>query len=259
MWQPSDRNGRIPLVVSFEDKGARWIVVGDSTPFLNTQLLATSDAAERILEMASLWPNFFKDLVLVALSFLTILAGWRATRVFVVIFLGFIAVFVHNKNSEESRSISHSVGLSAFSDKNFNSALLDSPKLIESDWNLARVVEPISGSIPLKKGKTILFAHVDETARIGEIVLTSCRRLGNIQSPDGPFLMDAQACSVSGSGDVLIGDPDSTAAVRVGDGDNALIVILDTSFLGQKAPKKNAEWLIDAVDRAERKKLPGES
>ena len=253
LWQPSDRNGRIPLVVSFDDEGARWVVVGDSTPFLNNQLLSNPDSAERILEMVSLWPTFLKDTVLIVLSVSAIFIGGATTRVLALFSLGLVAAFACSKNSESNRTASHSLGLSTFNDKNFNNALVDTPQVMKTDWNIVRVREAISGQLSLK-GKTILFAHVDQKADIGEVTFTNCRRLGNIQSKEGPYLMDAQACSVRGKGNVLIGDSEGAAGVYVNDGGNSFIVILDKSFLGQKAPKQNAEWLINLLDKIDVKK-----
>lgn len=252
LWQPSDRNGRLPLAASFEDDGARWVVVGDSTPFLNTQLLSNPDSASRILEMVSLWPNFLRDFLLIVLSISAILVGGSPTRILVLLLLGLAAAFVHLNNSEGNRTVLHSLNLTAFSEKNFNSALLDVPQLMNADWNLVRLGKPISGQLSHRIGKTVLFAHVDKTARIGDVTLANCRRLGNIQGTVDAYLMDAQACSVTGDAEVLIGDPEGAAGVYVNVGGTPLIVILDTSFLGQKAPKQNSEWLMRVIDTIER-------
>lgn len=68
VWQPSDRGGRLSLALSADIGGARWVVLGDNTPFINSQLIADPRPAIRILELATLWPAFILDFYLLALG-----------------------------------------------------------------------------------------------------------------------------------------------------------------------------------------------
>ena len=56
--------------------------------------------------------------------------------------------------------------------------------------------------------------------------------------------MDSQACLVSGNAEILMGDSEGAAAIRIKNDDHEAIIILDRKFLSQKAPTKNATWLL---------------
>jgi hypothetical protein len=51
--------------------------------------------------------------------------------------------------------------------------------------------------------------------------------------------MDAQACKVVGNAEILVGDKDEAAILKVG----SLLLVLDQNFLGQKSPPSNRTWL----------------
>ena len=73
LWQPTDRDGRLPLAASFDSDGARWVIVGDTSAFTNRQLFADPRAVLQMLEMATLWPLFIKDFILLALGIFCII------------------------------------------------------------------------------------------------------------------------------------------------------------------------------------------
>lgn len=56
--------------------------------------------------------------------------------------------------------------------------------------------------------------------------------------------MDAQACAVSGDAEILIGDQNGAAALRIGRKGGDVILILDRRFLSQNSLPENAEWLL---------------
>jgi hypothetical protein len=56
--------------------------------------------------------------------------------------------------------------------------------------------------------------------------------------------MDAQVCSVSGEAEVLIGDRNGAAAIRISREGGDVIIILDRNFLSQNSPPDNAAWLL---------------
>jgi len=109
-----------------------------------------------------------------------------------------------------------------------------------------RVPAPLSESGIGKSGKPEMhFGHVDGELRIGEVRLFDCWRLGAIDTPQGPRLMDAQACKTEGPADILIGTQSSAAAIRVQANGTQMLIILDTAFLSNAASgTKNVEWLI---------------
>jgi hypothetical protein len=40
VWRPGDRAGRLALAASYDIDGARWVVIGDNSPLVNSQLFA---------------------------------------------------------------------------------------------------------------------------------------------------------------------------------------------------------------------------
>ena len=84
---------------------------------------------------------------------------------------------------------------------------------------------------------------VDGTAEVKYVLFDQCRRLGALTTDEGPYLMDAQACRITGTSRVLIGSKGAAAAIAIGE----TIVILDTVFLGQKAPVSNSRWLLKEI------------
>jgi hypothetical protein len=64
--------------------------------------------------------------------------------------------------------------------------------------------------------------------------------------------MDAQACRVSGVADILIGDRQEAAAIRVKTELSDAIIIFDTAFLAKSAPPENAMWLRELYEESSR-------
>jgi hypothetical protein len=62
--------------------------------------------------------------------------------------------------------------------------------------------------------------------------------------------MDAQACRVKGSADVLLGTADSAAGfvVRHDKTKTKAIIVLDRAFLSRRAPEGNAKWLLKKIE-----------
>lgn len=248
-WQPSDRHGRLTLAASFEDGGARWIVVGDTSTFVNRQLIADPRAAERIIEMASLWPQFLRDLWLGLLCVGLILVqpprfNWLPPTI-VALPLAIVALLP--SQSGPWKSIWQQ--LSGFDERSFNTAVLGEPRLINSPWSLVRRQGNIDGLLAVPNIPTVLFALIDNKLNAGSVVLGPCRRIGSLKSEEGPFLMDAQSCEVSGVAEVLIGDKEGAAAVRFYSNGVPTILILDRNFLSQSAPPGNAKWLAEILSK----------
>lgn len=136
---------------------------------------------------------------------------------------------------------------SAFDERNFNQSLVESPGLLTTDWKLTRPAAPLSGRLALPEQRTVAFALVDGELTVGGTKLSKCTRLGSLAT-EGILLMDAQACRVEGDADVLVGDKDEAAIVKVG----SLILVLDQNFLGQKAPPSNRTWLEGQLNAGKR-------
>ena len=108
---------------------------------------------------------------------------------------------------------------------------------------------PVSGSVFLPEGNSVIFMLIDGEAEIGGLKVNGCRRIGSLTSTEGPYLMDAQACRVSGPARLLIGTSDGAAAFVVPNPKGESLILLDIGFLSQKAPNANAMWLLHEVSR----------
>ena len=236
LWQPSDRHGRLVMAAAADEGHARWVVLGDTGPFINKQLVTDPRPAARILELATLWPLFLRDAGLTILATVILLGMPVAVLVGTVVSIVLLPLVPLISNDGPWRSLWRQE--SAFDERNFNQALVESSMLLTTDWKLVRPKEPLSNTLPLPERNTVLFGLVNGELTVGQTKLNNCKRLGSLTTDD-IVLMDAQACSVEGDAEVLVGDKDGAAIVKVG----TLLLILDQNFLGQKAPASNREWL----------------
>lgn len=236
VWRHGDRAGRLAMASASDVGGARWIVLGDNSPLVNRQIVADPRGLISILQAATLWPTFFHDAFLIVLAVGVV--TFRRPRFFALLMV-FVPVTAVSFQDPSTAWKDFYVGQNGFDEKNFNNSLVENPDLIVGR-RLARLRSSFSGSMNLTGEPVIMFLHIDGSAEIGGVGLDRCRRLGTLATSEGPFLMDAQACRVIGSAQVLIGNRDAAAAIRIG----KAIVVLDIGFLGQKAPLENAKWLL---------------
>ncbi len=236
IWQSSDRHGRLVMAATADEGRARWVILGDTGPFINQQLVSDPRPAARILELASLWPLFLRDVGLVIVA-AVIAFGLPAAALIGTVGLVVAGSIIPIASNDGPW---HSVWRheSGFDERNFNQSLLESPQLLTTEWKLVRPKGKLSGQLPAPEKQTVMFGLVDGELSIGDTRLSNCKRLGSL-STDGILLMDAQACKVVGDAEVLVGDNDEAAIVKVG----SLLLVLDQNFLGQKSPPSNRSWL----------------
>lgn len=245
-WQAGDRAGRLPLMGSFYNNGATWVVIGDSSPFLNQQLLADPLAIKRFSALATLLPTLIRDATLVICAIILFFASTKILSVLII----FIIIF--GVISSFNYPITQRFWLSGFDERNINSALLEEPNLLTKGWKYRLLNDPLSGLNYQLEPKVVYFGVVDGSVHLGNISLDNCRRLGNLQTGEGPKLMDAQVCRVQGDAKVLIGDHQSAAAIEVPTTGSSAILVLDKKFIGRNAPIENASWLLNEVTRLPR-------
>ncbi len=250
IWRSGERAGRMALAIASDSGGARWIIVGDNSFFLSNQIYADPRTLLRLIELASLWPALVKD---IAIGFLAIAgcllmlahvtlaeASITMSSVFFVVSGIYIFLFPTPESSRWRDTYVDQIG---FDERNFNLAFTESP-LLTNSRRLMRLKGSFTGEFEVPHGNAIIFLHVDGTMTAGKARLTNCRRLGALALEEGPYLMDAQACRVTGADRILIGTPEAAVAFSIQYGLSEAIFILDTVFLGQKAPSSNADWLI---------------
>jgi len=238
VWRRGERAGRLTLATVSDIGGARWIILGDNSHFVNRQLIADPRGAIRVLRAASLWPAFLQDLILT--TFAIAVATGFAHVLALLPFAG-LAVSLTQESSQAWRDIY--VRESGFDERNFNKALVENPAPFAAG-RLIRMKSPVSGTAPLPSGPATVFLLVDGSAEIGGVRLDRCHRLGSLSTSEGPYLMDAQACRVQGNARVLIGMEAAAAAISVSVHGSDAIIILDSAFFVQEAPEVNSEWLL---------------
>lgn len=241
-WQPPDRHGRLVMAMTADEWPARWVILGDTGPFINQQLVSDPRPAARILELATLRPLFVRDLGLALLAITIALGVPFALQLGSLTLVVLAAFFPVASHDGPWRSLWYRE--SAFNERNFNQILVESPVLLTSDWKLVRPKGPLQAQFTLPDHPTVVFGLVGESLTVGNTKLSNCKRLGSLSAED-VFLMDAQACKVEGDAEVLLGDTDEAAIVKI----DRLILILDQNFLGQKAPAINRTWLEKAVGK----------
>lgn len=249
VWQKGDRAGRLALSVAFDDGASRWVIVGDNSPLLNSQIYADPRPVIQILRNATLWPAFLRDLAVLGLIVILVNQSARRGGVLQQLALSLVALllplasFVSAETQKPAKWRDAYMRQSGFDQRNFNEVFAEYPKLLDGR-RVIRVAAPIANSIELPVGPVLIFAQIEGTARIGNIVIKDCRRLGSLQSSQGPHLMDAQACRVEGDARILIGTQQQAAAIEFSNGPYRATLVLDTAFLAQNSPEENVKWLI---------------
>lgn len=240
---PEDRHGRLVMAAAKDHGKARWVVIGDTGPFINEQLVTDPRPAARILELATLLPLFLKDVALVTLAATVLipLSSGLACVTLGIMVIGFLFSTGGSRghwisSNEPWRSLWRQE--SAFDERNFNRSLIQSPTLLTTDWTLRRPSRPLTNILPTSNAKTVTFGLVEGQLVFGTAVLSQCKRLGSIWIDDIK-LMDSQACKISGDADILVGDKDGAAVLKIG----THILILDQNFLGRNSPPDNRVWL----------------
>lgn len=250
IWRSGERAGRMALATASDIDGARWITIGDNSFLLSNQIYADPRTLLRLIELASLWPALIKDIAIGLFAILGCLimlvhvtlaeASITMSSVFFVVFGIYVFLFPTPESSRWRDTYVDQIG---FDERNFNLAFTEHP-LLTNSRRLMRFKDAFAGTFEVPHENAIIFLHVDGSMTADKARLANCRRLGALALEGGPYLMDAQACRVIGADRILIGTPDAAVAFSIRFGSSEAIFILDTAFLGQKAPSSNSDWLI---------------
>jgi hypothetical protein len=90
---------------------------------------------------------------------------------------------------------------------------------------------------------------VEDNENINGITFQNCRRIGNVQTNEGPQLMNAQACQIKGDAKAIIGSNEEAAAIEFVRKGKKTIIVLDQNFLSQGAKQANMDWLIKNISK----------
>lgn len=249
IWQQGDRTGRLALSVAFDDADARWIIIGDNSPLLNGQIYADPRPLIQMLLNATLWPALLKDFALLGMLLLLHYQSARAQRSWPQTILSLLALlfpaaaFASVQMQKPAKWQDTYVQQSGFDQRNFNEVFAEYPSIWE-ERRIIRIAKPISKTFELPDGPALIFARIEGSVTIGDTVVSECRRLGSLQSSQGPSLMDAQACRVEGSARIVLGSQNEAAVIEFTNGRYRATLVLDTAFLAQNSPVENIKWLL---------------
>ena len=244
VWQRGDRAGRLVLASATDIGAARYVIVGDNSFLMNSQVVADPRPLLRLLSLSTLWPALTLDLLVLTAVALILFRPFfrhlRSTAETYVLAAVCIVVAAQAVVSAKPGAAWYDIYVSelGFAESNFNETLARHPDLLDIA-TVKRASGPLTGAIDSPAVKTVIFAHIDGAVRIGDVRIDDCYRLGSLKSSQGPYLMDAQACSIHGDARPVIGSKEEAAAVEIGN----LLLVLDTKFLSQRAPDENALWL----------------
>ena len=244
IWQPINRNGRMVLAASVNEGDARWVVLADTGPFLNQELISNPIPAARFLELASLWPLLILDIGLLLIGMILLYSLHPILIFFSVLGMMISTYFASIPIQGKWNNIEQK--LSTYDERNFNIALSKSPILLMNNWALLRPTKSLQGSFKFTHEQSVVFGLIENNLSIGKVNLNKCKRIGALPA-EGVVLMDAQACSVEGDAEVIIGNKEQAAVIRVDDSGRSLILVLDQNFLGRNAPEDNRIWLENVV------------
>lgn len=237
--QSNDHFGRVPLGMSSVQQGARFVVYGDTSPFMNLQLIANPTAFNRLLDLAMCKFSFFKNLILLV----AILVYFRRPKIKFLFFTILIIIFLigyvlSNKNSSKWEDFY--INQSGFNPNNFNKKIteyneLNNIHIVRSRYiNLASIY---------KDRDSIHFGLIDEKLILKDATISNCRRMGLVDTSEFT-LMDGQNCMLSGNVVPLEGSNTSSPAIKIYYHGYTKILIFDIGFLSEQAPEKNVNWLI---------------
>lgn len=258
VWRKGDRGGRLILAHSVDDiNGARWVVVGDSSPILSSQIIADPRPLFRILELSSLVPSFLFDISLLLyfliFNIVFIIKNFSKKNSYFITIL-FVTMLILRISTNIQIPISSNwynfyIGENGFDYSNFNTKLAARSELTKTNWVIKRYNKYLENNFIVRVGNHVHFLLTKGDTQIGPLHLTNCKRIGNLeQNVNEPKLMNAQACEINGPGEILIGDKSSAAAFYFENHEGKSIIILDTGFLSENAPDKNVEWLLKIIE-----------
>jgi hypothetical protein len=256
-WTGVERIGRIKLATSSFSDGLNLIIVGDNTPFINSQIISNPKGMLRFLNLATLWPSLIKDgLILFGICLMAF--SYKKTFDYKFYYLLLLLIFSHLfaryiiSYSPTEKWSNFYINETGFDEANFNKTIAENESIVTSQYLLHRI--DAYDYIDLDKltdSPEVIFGFVSSHTFLPNIKLSDCKRMGSLKLDTGIQLLNAQACHVVGDNvEVLIGDNESAAAFKFLYKGNPKIIILDKNFLSQNAPKRNSEWLIEQFNKS---------
>ena len=259
---PSDSRGWVLLGVNFRD-GPVWSLVGDNSFLLNHIVAAQPEALMRYLSLASNRPALLMTFMLLAhgIAIIVISSNWlvfilsrRVDSQFVLLITLFLVSFFFLCASQiTNQTYRISTGFErvrsvwgAFDVRDHSHALVElAPTLNKyNNTSLFYTEKIVPSSVGVSGGTEIHIGLLQEGTSYAGFKIDACRRLGAIELQSNEiYLMDAQACRVTGDVQILIGTESEAVAFST----NSIpkrIFIMDKYFLAGASPRQeNIEFV----------------
>ena len=227
------------LSLGREDGGPTWVVLGDSTPFLNEFLVSDPQGVASIFALSSGIPAFlsvFGWMALVITAALRVYSARISALIVATLVITLVACsseYLASQIRDRDASKLAIANRGLYGDEAVGRALVAiSPSLVKSDFKIeiGQITTQLSG-------KRISIGHPREW-----MARSDCARAGNI-TVNSLRLLDVLAC------------PDDTLDAVVMVGSDTVIyrgrtnlVVLDQHFLANSAPKENQRFLMEWME-----------
>jgi len=237
-WQPTDKIGRIPLATLTKNNNLTYLIFGDNSFLLNTQIIADPNALIRAINLSSIVPFMIHDLIILLIIILSILTIDFSPIIVVTIFsvLSFQALKIESINVWRDFYNNQS----GFDENNFNSKFLDIAKELD-DYHIIRA-NYLNKDIFMKNNNAFIFGLVDSEFKFMDLEIKNCFRTGSLNYSN-IRIMNGQFCKVKGDYIKIIGDDNKEFIFLYKHNNFNKIVILDRNFLSTKAPGINVDYI----------------
>jgi len=243
-WQPTDKIGRLPLATLTKNNNLTFLIFGDNSFLLNSQIIADPTALIRLIELSTIVPLIINDLIILLIIIFYILSFKLSIIIIGVIFS--ILSFHSMKNESLKLWRYFYIGQSGFDENNFNKYYLDISEHLK-DYHIIRT-KYLNKDIFMEKNNAIIFGLVDNKFSFKDLEINNCFRTGSLNFKN-IRIMDGQFCQVNGDYIEIIGDNNKDFIFLYKYNGFNKIIILDRNFLATKAPKYNLEYLKNLIGK----------
>ncbi len=237
-WQPTDKIGRLPLATLTKNNNHTYLIFGDNSFLLNSQIIADPNALIRAINLSSIIPFMIHDLIISLIIILSILSISFSIVILGIIFS--LLSFHSLKNESINKWKFFYNGQSGFDENNFNEKFLDISKELDG-YHIIRT-NYLNKEIFMENNNAIIFSLVDNEFSFMNLEIKNCFRTGSINY-SSIRIMDGQFCKVNGDYTKFIGDDDKEFIFLYTYNNYNKIVILDRNFLSTKAPSINVNYI----------------
>ena len=241
-WQPTDKIGRLPLAILTKNNNLSFLIFGDNSFLLNSQIIADPNALIRAINFSSILPFIIHDLVILFIIISSILS--ISFSLIIIVLIPSLLSFYLFKNESINEWKNFYNGQSGFDENNFNSKFLHISKELD-DYHIIRA-NYLNKDIFMENNNAFIFSLVDSEFKFKNLEIKNCFRTGAINYSN-IRIMDGQFCKVNGDYIKIIGDDNKEFIFLYKYNNFNKIVILDRNFLSTKAPSINVDYIKNLI------------